>query len=334
MKDEQLDNLFKQALEGMEGIPPQAKNWDKEDTFERIQLGLNGDSTKTRRSFFDLAAAVIVLVTAATYSISFFTKPSLENSIPALVAEISDEFLKENLNEEVQNIQAENFSNAFQEVQLVSNEVEEVEPVASLVMKPIRFEEQTMNEVMGFESLNYMTNDSKNEESKILTEGHPKVNMLLPFAKRNGEILSDTQQKGNKVNMSLPVGVAYTAGSVAPVVSFNSSFDLKENSHSTTQLNMGTSVYGLMQQNENNKLEVAPLVFAETSLGLETNQDKLITGHAVGVGYQLNNSDLVEGRAVKLNYTLSVKKRLKIAAEALVSEGFSKVQPGIKLTFI
>lgn len=331
MKDEQLDNLFKQALEGMEGIPPQAKNWDKEDTFERIQLGLNGDNTKTRRSFFDLAAAVIVLVTAATYSISFFTKPSLENSIPELVAEISEELLKEDENKKALNIQAEDYSKAFQDIQLVSNEVEEVEPMATMVMKPIKFEEQTMNEVIGFEPLDYNTIDSKNEERNVLVENATKVNMLLPFARKNDKILSE---KGNKVNMSLPVGVAYTAGSIAPVVSFNSSFNLKENSHKTTQLNFGASAYGLMQQNENNKLEVEPVVFAETSLGLQTNQDKLITGHAVGVGYQLNNSDLVEGRAVKLNYTLSVKKRLKIAAEALVSEGFSKVQPGIKLTFI
>ena len=334
MKDEQLDNLFRNALEDLGGVPPQAKDWDKEDVFERIQLGLNGDNTKTRRSFFDLAAAVIVLVTAATYSISFFTKSKVENSIPELVAEISEELLIEDSNDEVLNIQEDNFLQAFQEIQLVSNEAEEVEPVASLTMKPIKFEEQALNEAMGYELLNYDENFTQSEVSGALPEEDSKINMLLPFAKNNGEILSESLQKSSKINMSLPVGVAYTAGSVAPVVSFNSSFNLKENVGSTTQLNLGASAYGLMQQNENNKLEVEPVLFAETSLGLESNQDKFITGHAVGVGYQLNKADIVEGRAVKLNYTLSVKKRLKIAAEALVSEGFSKVQPGIKLTFI
>ena len=43
MKDNELDNLFRESLNGLDSAPPQAKNWNKEGVFERVQMGLYGD---------------------------------------------------------------------------------------------------------------------------------------------------------------------------------------------------------------------------------------------------------------------------------------------------
>lgn len=332
MKDNELDNLFREALQNLDGAPPQAENWNKESTFNRIQFGLNGDQNQSKHNFFDLAAAVVLTITAITYLFSFFVAPKIQESLPELITSVSSDLINTPGSEENSN-----------EVLLANKEKSdnEVDVENEINLGNTFYYDQTMESKTVAANLNdeFLQKDLFKRNTIIPTiepieeekrERNAVVDFQLPFGKKT-EVL---QAHSNKLELSLPVGVAYSAGTVAPVASFNATLNLNKHKATTSQLSVGLSAYGLLEKSEEKSIGIEPVLFAETSFGIESNNDNFVSGHSVGLGYQLNEVDAIEGNAIKLNYTISIKKRLRVAAEALVSEGMSRIQPGIKLTFI
>ncbi len=329
MKDNELDDLFRNALHDMEGVPPQAKNWDREDTFGKIQRNLNGNQGQNRYNFFDLAAAIVLTLTAVTYLFSFLIAPEVQKALPGLMG--ATEKTHEELLEPTEKTDKREF------LALTFDKTK------SEALAKLEKDEEAQNESINIESKALQVNTEFSEQKLVakvkekaaepidaVPQSESKIDLQLPFSKKPVNV----KVASNKLQISLPVGIAYTAGTIAPTASVNASINLKEASNFTTQASLGLSAYGLMEKRENEGLRISPAIFAETSFGVTSNKDQFVSGHAFGVGYQLNEIESIDGNAIKLNYTISIKKRLRVAAEALVSEGMSKIHPGIKLTFI
>ena len=323
MKDEQLDRFFRSAIENMDGLPPQVRHWDKEYSFGKIQEGLNGGDSQKSRHFFDLAAAAVVSVLALAYSVSFFigshSNPVKNQKIEEATINIQPLALQE--------LKPQNENNNFSIFENTSNITSE-EVIASL--KPYGIEMKSEQK-----DLDLFRQKEKGVEINADNDFNNKLifSFNTPFSKKSDNL--NVKNRSNKnLAFEMPVGMSFSGAGIAPVISAQATLNLPQTGRHQKQISAAISAYNTFQQNEASKTTIRPVLFAEGSFGVVSNPDAFVTGHAVGAGYQLNESEVYEGKAVKFNYTISVKKRLKVSAEAIVSEGFGKVQPGFKVTFI
>ncbi|UZR92951.1 hypothetical protein [Chondrinema litorale] len=323
MKDEQLDQFFRSAIENMDGLPPQVNYWDKEYSFGKIQEGLNGNDSHRSRSFFDLAAAAVVSVVALAYGVSFFVS---SHSSPVQQQNSSQDIV---VNAQPLALQDMNNNSGIIDFSNIETAIEE--PAADVLasLKPFSF--STVNDENNL-SLYQHRNDVEATSINSVSEKEFGFSFITPFSKSNSYFTSSKNSK--KLSIELPIGISISGTGVAPVIAAQATLNLSKSGRHQKQISAAIAAYNTFQQNEGSKTTISPVLFAESSFGVVNNPDGFVSGHAVGAGYQLNDSDVYEGKAVKFNYTISVKKRLKVSAEAIVSEGFGKVHPGFKVTFI
>ncbi|MBT29427.1 MAG: hypothetical protein CMO01_07160 [Thalassobius sp.] len=322
MKDEQLDQFFRSAIENMDGLPPQVNYWDKEYSFGKIQEGLNGIDSHRSRSFFDLAAAAVVSVVALAYGVSFFVS---SHSSPVNQQNSSKEAI---VNAQPLALQDINKNSGIIDFSNIETAIDE--PVADVFASLKPFSLSTINNEHNL-GLFQHENDVETTALNSVSEQEFGFSFITPFSKSN----SFTSSKRSKMlSFELPIGISLSGVGVAPVIAAQATLNLPKSGRHQKQISAAIAAYNTFQQSEGSKTTISPVLFAESSFGVVNNPDGFVSGHAVGAGYQLNDSDVYEGKAVKFNYTISVKKRLKVSAEAIVSEGFGKVHPGFKVTFI
>jgi len=330
MRDEELDSLFRNSIEGLDSRPPQAPNWNADETFYKIQAGLNNNGKKKYPGFFDLAAAAVVLLLSLGYLFSskqlsdrvgddsellgFFQEahgdadPGLVRSFFHKLKEfspngVSDDFLP--IVERHEHFMARNTI---------------VLPDLIIVGSQDAFEEL---------SLASLTLD------ELTIVGYRDDGMKLAVLNHDHEMLEgmESAHKEGKFTLKTPVGLSYAQNMLAPVVGLQVRKTVAENAKGSHYLGLGVNSYHFLNNGEG-RLKAESQFFAELAYGVQ-KKNATVSGHEFGLGYLMGGTDSqFNGRTFKLNYSISFKDKLQLSPELIFTDNFNKAIPSIRLNLI
>ncbi len=333
MRDEEMDKLFRSSIENLEGPPPQARYWNTEETFEKIQENLNNPSGRRYPGIFDLAAAAVALLCTLGYLLSTshqqkegangqaemaFANPGDTAEDPGLVSSFFTRLQQIGQHEDAELVNL--FSRADQrraqpfmldEITVFSGSFDFEENAANVAQLPARME-QSLASYTSFDQL-----------------AIPDFTFASPEEQVN--------KGGTSFNIEIPVGIGWAARSLAPVLGarLTASFG-KGNAEKYTTVSAGATTYHLVSNSPEDGLQAATKVFAEVAMGRHsTDKSKTITGHEFGAGYLLNGDDIrFNGKTFKVNYSISLKDKIQISPEVIFTGNFSKAYPGVRVNLI
>ncbi|WP_020529505.1 hypothetical protein [Flexithrix dorotheae] len=344
MRDDDLDKLFRSAMDDLEGIPPQVSNWDVDKTFGKIQEQLNPKNTRKFPGIFDLAAAVVITIITIGYATNYLVEEKIidGDEIAAIIDFSSEEAVEEiNSTLETENPDENNFilskmenqEKAFPEIDLKSVDFQYASTSLANNIPPVATRK---NRAI---SKNNNAGDQKNFDFVFNSP-------MAGFSKKGNthdgqETLGfgmDNTQTPNQISLSFPIGFSYMADHFAPTISGRVALNKqsKKNVDKISSIAATISSYHFMDKNESGKMSVDSRFFVEASFGkFSSDHDKVISGHEIGGGYMLGkDNEQFKGKTFKVNYSISVKNKIKVSPEAIITDNFSKVYPGIKVTLI
>jgi hypothetical protein len=342
MRDEEIDRLFRESIENLDGLPPQAPHVDLEMAFQKIQRQLHGGGgTSQKKNFpgiFDLAAAMVALLLTLGYGINHVldrNEPAGQSG-PAEVAAVSPQETKAATLEALQfttlavapamiEYQPEGF-NAIASEPLQLPEAPKAHPAETPVLQPVK-KTKPPHEVLPAR-VSFAVEHSLVQAFKAAQKGQQPSGV--------GELPSK-----HHLSLQVPVGLAFANGHGAATLGTRLQWETGQpDKRMATTIQVGASAYAWATGLEGEgQPALSPQVFLEVSAGKMARQKgKWISGHEVGMGYRVaGQRDFMGAQLIKVNYTLHVKDRIQVSPEVMVSElslQSGAVYPGIRVTMI
>ncbi len=350
MRDDDLDNLFRSAMDDLEGIPPQVNNWDVDKTFGKIQEQLNPKNTRKFPGIFDLAAAVVITILTIGYATNYLVEENIidgEEIASVLDFSSDDQAVETNLLPSEMDNHNENGS-------FLSSSEEQEKTFPEINLKSVDYQFASAALADNNAPINNQINNGTLLNSETRNQKNFNFVFNSPFAgfsnknkQKSGSPFDEQETLGlgidrtkapHQVSLSFPIGFSYMADNFAPTISGRVALNKqsKKNIDKISSIAASISSYHFMEKNEAGKMSVDSRFFVEASLGkFSSRDDKIISGHEIGAGYMLgSDNEKFQGKTFKVNYSISVKNKIKVTPEAIITDNFSKVYPGIKVTLI
>lgn len=340
MKPEEIDQFFSQKIAELDDVMPPT-DWNPEATFHKIQNKMK----PTRRFkiltpwYMSMAASVsfVALVSSSLY-FNFSTSENNTSTLADIIEEKTEKSLNAPLYASDSWIDDEN-TPSIQPLEVAESLVStSAISTVSTVRKQSIIPDDILEEILNLPKINTVKLPSIDVQapetvaSRMVTKKKKAIAFSQPFTKE-GNL---NEMADNALQMNLMAGAGYIANTVAPVVQLETRL-LTSSQNQISKWSTyggGLSIEGVMSKTEEG-LEMRPLVFAEVSTGsLSKDEDKGIKGRGWSMGILLNPQEGTEmGRdTFRVRYTWELKNKIRISPELLVSDGFQKIYPGIRIT--
>ncbi len=334
MKPEEIDQFFSQKIAELDDVMPPT-DWNPEATFYKIQ---NKMKPVARRRFlapwYLSVAASVSLVTVIATSVYFnFSSGSEEVSIASFIEEKTEKSLsvQQYISEAILNDEKtpEIVPDAHPEIVSISSRAIYKRKAYSII--PDHLLEEFLNGNKNIPTIELPCIDVQAPETVASKMVKKKTSFALSHPLKKD---IDSEISENALQMNLMAGVGYVADNVAPIVQLETRLLTTNQNSQWNTYGGGLSVEGFISKSEEG-MNGRPHVFAEISTGkMSKNEDKTVQGKGWSMGILLNPQEgSTMGRdTFRLRYTWEFKNRIRVSPELLVSDGFQRIYPGIRIT--
>lgn len=330
MKMEDIDRLFHDSVNGLDGPPPQLRHWDADRAFHRIQENLQGN-TKKSSGFFDLAAAMIALCIGTGYLFQQADRTPTVLRQQAATAQVAPQPATAQVQQAAMmpTLFADNQPLTTSEIAQEALAARPLRAVAVSAAKPAATTKPS-------ESVYRSAAVAHAAKQWDIALNAPFGGVFQSKEKRKaGQAgLSGVAQK--QLQMDVPIGVAFNNGQIAPVLGVQATFASASMQEKGLTVGAGVTSYHWMAKTETRGTKVESGVFGEVTFGKRNRKSRAkLTAHEIGVGYQLNHEDQGFGnRPIKVNYSITIKDQLKVAPEVMVDTQSAQTYAGVRVTII